>query len=122
MRDLMWNPGVDDRRGGICQPFKKPPPQRFRTLDDVKQHSATINNEVNRMLSRINAYREGRSEYDWYELKNMCDCLSGQINQLAAAADRFSGREAEDRREFVRIMRLNHEDNIRALDRLRPRF
>jgi hypothetical protein len=118
--ELMWNPGVD-RRGGVCQPFKQPPPSRLRTLEDVNRHFATINSEVNRMTGRVNAYREGWSEYSWDELKSMCDCLTGQINQLAAAADRFSGKEAEGRREYIRAMRSNHQENVDRLNRLRPR-
>jgi hypothetical protein len=118
--ELMWNTGVD-RRGGICQPYKKPPPQQFKSLEDVNRHFATINNEVNRMTGRVNAYREGRSEFDWDELKSMCDCLTGQINQLADAAARFRGTEAESRRQYIEAMRSNHQWNVRELEKWRPR-
>jgi hypothetical protein len=117
--ELMWNPV--DRRGGVCQPYKNPPPpQRFKSMEDVNQHFATINGEVNRMTSRVNSYREGRSEYSWDELKNMCDCLAGQISQLAAAAARFLGKEAA--RDYIRAMRSNHEWNVKELEKYRPRF
>jgi len=120
VHDLMWNQGAD-RRGGVCQPFKNPPPPRLRTLEDHKRHSATISGEVNRMNGRLNAYREGWSEYSWEELKDMCDCLTRQINLLATAADSFRGKEGEERRHFVRIVRSLHEENLSKLDRLRPR-
>lgn len=117
--ELMWNPGVD-RRGGVCQPFKEPPPSRLRTLEDVNQHFEKIAGEVNRMTSRVNAYREGRSEYSWDELKSMCDCLTGQINQLADAAARFSGEEAKSRRRYIEALRSNHQWNVRELYKYRP--
>jgi hypothetical protein len=118
--ELMWNPGVD-RRGGVCQPFKNPPPPRLRTSQDVDRHFATINGEVNRMTGRVNAYREGWSEYSWDELKSMCDCLTGQINQLARAAARFSGKEGESLQRRIDALRSNHQWNVNELDKHRPR-
>ena len=118
--ELMWNPSID-RRGGVCEPFKKPPPQRFRTLEDVSRHFEKIAGEVTRMRSRVNAFREGYSEFSWDELKSMCDCLTGQINQLAAAAARFSGEEAELRQRYIKAVRSNHEWNVNELYKYRPR-
>jgi hypothetical protein len=118
--ELMWNRGAD-RSGAVCQPFKKPPPQRLKSLGDVNRHFATVNGEVNRMTSRVNAYREGYSEFSWDQLKSMCDCLGGQIAQLEDAAARFSGKEAQSLRRYIAALRSNHQENVERLNRLRPR-
>jgi hypothetical protein len=121
VHELMWNRGAD-RSGAVCQPFKQPPPRRLRTLDDVNRHFATVNSEVNRMTSRVNAFREGRSEFSWKQLKSMCNCLAGQIDLLEAAAARFKGREADLLRSYIAALRSNHEWNVNELEKYRPRF
>jgi hypothetical protein len=118
--ELVWDPAVD-RRGGVCEPFKKPPSKRLNSLKDVNEHFAQISREVNRMTGRINAYREGWTEYGWDELKSMNDCLGGQINLLAAAAERFKGKEAEGRREYIEVLRSIHRENVERLEKYRPR-